>query len=389
MKLSKNLGRIATTFLATAMLAAFAAVPASAAAPIGANGTAGGGDGTPLDENKLSFVSELWLPDGVSVPDATFTYTLEGAVASSDEDYSFANGTVDVHDGTGSVEETAVFSKDDDSKVTASGQEGISKVSETVTIDLSKLPAFSNVGVYKYKLTQSLNSELQADFTLTGITSRVVYLFVGRTNDEPETYAVTGAVMVNKDSYDSSVKSNGNITNFYLLDGNPDEPDVPPVVKDNTLTISNAIKGAMGDKNATFHFDFTVSSTADASKEFAYVVTKDGHEGPKQYAVSGTQISNIELGDGDTITIYGLSSTDTFDVTQNDGDKNGYDTKIGVEDVASVTGKTINDYKTLAFTNTRDAIAPTGLVMNVAPYVLLVLVAAGAGYVFLRKREED
>ena len=161
MKLSKNLGRIATTFLATAMLAAFAAVPASAAAPIGANGTAGGGDGTPLDENKLSFVSELWLPDGVSVPDATFTYTLEGAVASSDEDYSFANGTVDVHDGTGSVEETAVFSKDDDSKVTASGQEGISKVSETVTIDLSKLPAFSNVGVYKYKLTQSLNSELQ------------------------------------------------------------------------------------------------------------------------------------------------------------------------------------------------------------------------------------
>lgn len=388
MKLSKNLGRIATTFLATAMLAAFAAVPASAEA-IGESGTAGLGDDTALTGNQLSFNSVLWLPDDVSVPDATFTYTLEGADASSDADYSVANGTVDVQSGTGSVTGTAVFGKDDDSKVAPSGQEGISKVSETVTIDLSKLPAFSNVGVYKYKLTQSLNSELQADFTLTGITSRVVYLFVGRTNDEPETYAVTGAVMVNKDSYDSSVKSNGNITNFYLLDGNPDEPDVPPVVKDNTLTISNAIKGAMGDKNATFHFDFTVSSTADASKEFAYVVTKDGHEGPKQYAVSGTQISNIELGDGDTITIYGLSSTDTFDVTQNDGDKNGYDTKIGVEDVASVTGKTINDYKTLAFTNTRDAIAPTGLVMNVAPYVLLVLVAAGAGYVFLRKREED
>lgn len=392
MKLSKNLGRIATTFLATAMLAGLTAVPASAAASIGANGTAGGGNGTPLDEKKLSFVSELWLPDGVSVPDATFTYTLTGADASGDPDYNVTNGSVDVQAGTGTLTESAEFDSTDDSKVTDSGETGIKKVTETVTFDLSKLPTFTNVGVYKYTLTQGLTSDLSSDFNTSKISSRVVYLFVGHPDTAPDTCEVTGAVMVNSSSYDAKAKSKGNIINFYLIDGNPDnpgDPDNPPEVKDNTLTISNAIAGAMGDKTAEFNFNFTVSSSADSTKQFAYVVTKDGAPGSKQYATSGTEVQSIKLGDGDTITIYGLSSSDKFTVSQTDADTNGYDTKIGDEDISGVTEKTLGDYKTLAFTNTRDSIAPTGLVMNVAPYVLLVLVAAGAGYVFLRKREED
>lgn len=393
MKISrKNLGRVASAFVATAMLAALTAMPASAASAIGGTGTAGAGDGTPLNDNKLSFTSELWLPEGVSVPDATFTYTLTGANADSDPDYSVTNGTVDVQTGTGSVEGKAEFDKSDDGNLTDSGKTGIKKVSETVTLDLSGLPKFTNVGVYKYTLTQSLNSKLSDDFNLTKITDRVVYLFVARTNDNPETYSVTGAVMVNKDSYDATAKSKGTITNFYLVNGNPDNPDDgsnPPQVQQNSLTISNAIEGAMGDKTAEFSFEFTVNSTADSTKEFAYIVTKDNVPGTKQYAVSGTKISGIELGDGDTITIYGLSSNDTFDVAQTNHDVNGYDTKIGAEDLSGVTDKTLSDYTALNFTNTRDAITPTGVVMNVAPYLLLVVVAAAAGFVFLRKRRED
>ena len=41
------------------------------------------------------------------------------------------------------------------------------------------------------------------------------------------------------------------------------------------------------------------------------------------------------------------------------------------------------------FTNNREAVSPTGIVMNVAPYVLLVVVAAAGCFVFLRKRRED
>ena len=43
----------------------------------------------------------------------------------------------------------------------------------------------------------------------------------------------------------------------------------------------------------------------------------------------------------------------------------------------------------VAYTNTRNAVSPTGLAMNVAPYALLVVVAAAGCFVFLRKRRED
>ena len=43
----------------------------------------------------------------------------------------------------------------------------------------------------------------------------------------------------------------------------------------------------------------------------------------------------------------------------------------------------------VAYTNKLDTVSPTGLAMNIAPYALLVVVAAGACFVFLRKRRED
>ena len=43
----------------------------------------------------------------------------------------------------------------------------------------------------------------------------------------------------------------------------------------------------------------------------------------------------------------------------------------------------------IEFNNNKESVTPTGIVMNVAPYVLLVVVAAAGCFVFLRKRRED
>lgn len=48
-----------------------------------------------------------------------------------------------------------------------------------------------------------------------------------------------------------------------------------------------------------------------------------------------------------------------------------------------------NDNPTHTITNTRSTTTPTGIVMNVAPYALLVVVAVAGCFVFLRKRNED
>lgn len=399
MKISrKNLGRVASAFVATAMLAALSAMPASAETLV--NGAAGAGNGTTI--GSLEFNSELWLPTDTSVPDVTFTYTLAGADATSDPAYVDGSSSIKVKSGTdtitgsGTISKTVDFDSSDNSSVVPTGKDKISKVTEKVTIPFDTTFTFGNAGVYKYTLTQSMASNSTTDFHQTANLSRVVYLFVGNVGSEvsPE-YKVTGVAMVDDDQYSTSAKSKGVFTNFYLLNGNPDDPDgTTPTVQQNTLKISNAIDGAMGDKSESFKFSFTINNS-DSSKKYTYkVFGKDGSEkAGSGTASAGTAVTDIALGDGEYIMLYGLSTSDTFNVSQEDVSGEGYTTKINGQVTNNVTDGDLEDYNsndyTLAFTNTRDAITPTGVVMNVAPYLLLVVVAAAAGFVFLHKRRED
>ena len=57
--------------------------------------------------------------------------------------------------------------------------------------------------------------------------------------------------------------------------------------------------------------------------------------------------------------------------------------------MAKATGTIATGVNSVTVTNDRDAVSPTGLIMDIAPYVLLVVVAAAGCFVFLRKRRED
>ena len=77
MKLSrKNVGRIATTFLATAMLASLTAVPAMAVDGDGTGGETGDNvvwtDGEIKDGNKIEIAKELWKREDVATPNVDF-----------------------------------------------------------------------------------------------------------------------------------------------------------------------------------------------------------------------------------------------------------------------------------------------------------------------------
>ena len=39
--------------------------------------------------------------------------------------------------------------------------------------------------------------------------------------------------------------------------------------------------------------------------------------------------------------------------------------------------------------NTKDVVAPTGIVMNVAPYAMMLAVAGGLGVVFMNRKKEE
>ena len=49
----------------------------------------------------------------------------------------------------------------------------------------------------------------------------------------------------------------------------------------------------------------------------------------------------------------------------------------------------IHDDAKVTVTNKKDAITPTGIVMNVAPYAMMLAVAGGLGVVFMNRKKEE
>lgn len=377
MKLSKNLGRIATTFLATAMLAGLTAVPASAAAVTG--GVIGTGNGDAITDFTMPV--EIKKPNMVITPDVTLNVAVTGVAPSTDTETvegkkAGETVTLNVHSGvdTGTITVKAEDSQTPNGNVTFSSASGVGgsdatvgsdTISKNVTFDLSGL-SFNDAGVYKYTIATTASTK-PGEFTLAENMS--LYLFVENDGD----YKVTGVVVKDADGVKAST-----LTNYYMLD--PDQPD-DPSQKVANLTVTNAVEGSMGNRDE----EFTYTLEVPAGKTFAYV--KNGTE-------TGTLTNSnntFKLKNDDLIVIYGLEKTSSYKLNE-DGAQMGYTVTCTGGDYTTQDGVSIsmaNGDKNVTFTNTRNAIAPTGLVMNVAPYVLLVLVAAGAGYVFLRKREED
>ena len=403
MNLNKTLGRVATTLVAATMLASLTAVPAFAETS-NAGGVITNGDNA---ITEIVFNKTLKMPVEVPVPDVTFNFTMTGATADSET----------ATDGTNSIAISSVASTtqltgsaDFDTTTSAVTDAGGTTKTATVkaTIPLGDLH-FNEPGVYKFSLSEnaldSTTVKNAADFTLSDA-ARSVYLYVEGNNSDSK---IVGAVIVNGNAYSSSSADKVDaIGNYYMLTGDPDEPDIPPAVKDNKLTIGKTVSGQMGNKSTLFDFDVTITSTT-SGKTFTAKYMKNGQivdntgeaiNDPDHQTftvTAGSAIQNVKLSDGMTLVINGLSNGDGYTVDEDRANLDNYSTTINnngttVEKENSadgVSGSFVDTNMTVQYTNDRAAVSPTGIVMNVAPYVLLVIVAAAGCFVFLRKRRED
>ena len=66
--------------------------------------------------------------------------------------------------------------------------------------------------------------------------------------------------------------------------------------------------------------------------------------------------------------------------------KMGLDTEQGAY---KTTFKVKHDDAKLNVVNTKDQVTPTGIVMNVMPYALMLTVAGGLGAVFMNRKKEE
>ena len=348
MKKGKMLRRLAAVLLAGTMMMAM--------------GTTVFAEGETADDVTVSFTKTLDMSeaDGASVPDVTFSYEIKAG-----EPVSASETAPEILAGVGSpVVEDAVY-----------GPTGAAaSLTKTVNVDFANVK-FEKPGIYRYIITEQTTNN--ADITNDGNPTRYLDVYVVN-GDTEGTYAIDDFVLLpsviipgNNGVYEDgpTSKSNG-YTNMYTT---------------YQLSLDKVVSGTMGDKGKEFDFTITFSGPANAS--FTY----DGK--PVQLDSNGNGRVDIKLADGtQAAVITGIPSTVKYTITENIETKEGYTTSYKINDGEAIKGTTTGEQKmgtdnnAVVCTNVKDAVTPTGIAMNIAPYVLMVAVAAVLAVVFLRKR---
>ena len=191
---------------------------------------------------------------------------------------------------------------------------------------------------------------------------------------------------------------------------NPD-PNPNPNPNDTThdVLIKKVRKSNIDNKN-TFKLKIYVepdNQPAGKTESFSYRV---GPVDPtKQYTIfegGETNAITVDLtAGGDGVHIGGLTVGDKVHVEELDGtsytmgvESNNTNSATYIKDL-DATSASLAAYKTsfnsvkdgseVTVTNTKNGVAPTGIIMNVAPYAMMLAVAGGLGVVFVNRKKEE
>nr|WP_314999108.1 QVPTGV class sortase B protein-sorting domain-containing protein [uncultured Oribacterium sp.] len=196
---------------------------------------------------------------------------------------------------------------------------------------------------------------------------------------------------------------------------NPNKPpheDPTPNDTTHDVIVTKKIAGSVKADNAKFKFTVKVESSAKSQNEMYKVVSYDNTDPQNPVMGSLQTIDNTEGKVGsvtfDNITenkgfrVYGLSKYDKVVVTE----ENGQTYTMTVDDVSKNANSimelnkanlanymtdfyAVKDEAHVQITNTKEMITPTGIVMNVAPYAMMLAVAGGLGVVFMNRKKEE
>lgn len=371
MKLTrKSIGRIAASFVATAMLATMAIVPASANTGV-TEPAEGANNITAIDVSKVvttdgntyapntSFTIEVTEGEGKTFDDGTGSVTAVAGIAGG------LKGTT--------IRSQPNYVEGEEGSQTVVAPQASYKFDGTLAVDND---VFTKPGIYHYVVKETTDSY---DGIAYSTETYDVYLYVTNNSDYSD-YVVSNVVVVKNGQTDA--KSDLTFTNDYGKNNNGT----------HDVKVTKVIAGTLGDKEHDT-FSFTVKVNGAEGEVYKVVYTNDAVE-HTTYVVSGDDnaITVPGVGDQDYIQIFGLSENDTYTVTENDvtnGKTNdGYTVTDSDKSTAAgtVSGKVTVDGTTATITNTKDASTPTGIMMDIAPYAVLVVIAAAGCFIFLRKR---
>lgn len=346
----KVLRQVFTVF--AVIVAAFAMCASVATPAFAAN--------TPVSGSTMTFSKYLVMDADANVPNVTFEFDIMAGtaqVASGGSPAIYAGVDAD----SIAVSDASFTTSDSTTPGTPSNTEDSAQkyATKSVTVNLQGV-TFNKPGIYRYVITETATS--QDGITNDTNTTRTLDVHVAYAEGSETELEVTSYALHPSD--DSSKKANG-FTNTYTT---------------HNLTLKKQVTGNQGDRNK--YFEFTVSIT-NAVADTVYDVACPSPDGDSRnedeltVGKDGTVTATYYLKDDQSITIKGLTAGTYYTITETDYDEDGYATSYVIDSNGRVDGTATGsqqmdtDSHEVVFTNHKEGIVPTGILIETGPYILM------------------
>lgn len=248
----------------------------------------------------------------------------------------------------------------------------------TITI---QLPTYEKVGIYKYTLEEEAGST--AGVTYYGNEIKLVVTVVNDGTGKVRVAAVHTEAENGNGGFDSITKDEGGKSDTFAN-----------TYKANELEVSKDVTGNMGDKEKLFqfHVTFTKKSTEDAPELIKYEDATGKHT--IAFGTNGKATVDFKLKDDSELHFTNIPEGVSYTVWEDSYATDGYKTYIGSEtednEDSSAEGTATTEKAAVAFINHKGGDVDTGVILDNAPYILmLAIVAGGAMTLVIKKRREE
>ena len=410
------LRKVASIFIATAMVAAMGVSAFADDVNINGNGNViGSKDPANPVEKTLIIEKELTVynPETTDVyaPNVTYNYAIEGINAQkvvTDSDGVSATTMA----GPSGATITSSISWANTELVHASAAGTANK--QDIKIDLSGV-SFTGAGVYRYEITETCASKAANGVKDGGISeTRYLDVYVRDPRTGENGYQIYGYVLFennnNIDGTDSDSVAAAVKTEGFVATTSPSGNLTADSYYTYNVSVTKTLVNDSANETHAFPFDFKFTKAEGVTGDFNLIASYDSSATTAMSASVSTTIAH-----GATVKYTGIPCGTTVGIVEtNDVTTAAYKvttTKadVNITNVLVNSGKTTNGDETedavkinstrpltaadsnftVTFTNTFELISPTGVAMAVVPFVLLMAFGIGFMVVSTTKRKEE
>ena len=364
----------------------------------------------------------------VNEPTATYTYEIKAGQAGAElEDENEIQAatkagvemenvilTSQTSENANNTTTTLSYSANGENKLNASAEGTANK--KWIDIDFSKVN-FGAAGVYRYEIHESA-SAYTSNGIKEGTTGNVRYLDVyvkdaaeqSEEINQPSDWDVYGFVLFAAEEAEGETteQSAGYKTEGFVAHKDENDSSNNKTADEYytfNLTVSKTVVNDAFIKTTHHEFPFTLTLQNDTVTADVLPIMNVSANAKQDPLAAGT-ISGTwkaEIADGASIEYVGIPAGTTISITETNDvtgavyrvnvagadneleDKNIYTgTSSDAAVVAATAGQKVEANRNVAFTNTLQQISPTGVVLRVAPYILML--AAGVVLLVIARR---